>query len=159
MSPWIPYFTLEWIFPHRVTIKNNIIKWELCLYQCTYILILRHTYTHNIGFWVWTLALNFLYHWIEKKISKGIHEQQQLLLSSIWKKNLSVSHNLSNSLLMIHGSAAHLKICSFVFTDWIPWLLVCINVLATFEAIFCWRIDRKSYLNVIMLFLLLWQYH
>ena len=33
------------------------------------------------------------------------------------KKNLSVSHNLSNSLLMIHGSATHLKICSFVFTD------------------------------------------
>ena len=148
----MPYFTLEWIFPHRVTIKNNIIKWDLCLYQCTHMLILRHTYTDNIGFWVWTLALNFLYHW-KKKISKEIHEQQQLLLSSIWKK---IFQFLTVFLTLYWWFMVHLKICSFVFTDWIPWLLVCINVLATFEAIFCWRIGRKSYLNVIMLFLLLW---
>ena len=107
----MPYFTLEWIFPHRVTTKNNIIKWELCLHQCTHILILRHTYTHNIGFWVWTLALNFLYHWIEKKNKQRDSWATTIIVVLNMKKNLSVSHSLSNSLLMIHGSFKNLLIC------------------------------------------------
>lgn len=106
--------------PHAI--KNNIVKLQGGLFKC------------NFYFRGWTFRSNFFFNQREEKGKKYINSNYPL---PTILKHLQDCRSLLNSILAIHGAATHCKIRSFVFADWIYWLLMCIKVLCTFEAISC----------------------